>query len=276
MPTRAFLSCGLLAALWSTLAISQDKGTSPATKGNESGLDLTNFPGMVLEDVVVPVPSELLSVLDKLGDPDWKQELVLGPKPEFTDRREVALLLGATVADGFIAVQAQDLPSVERIGKEVLQLSRSLGVKDAVNEHCNRIATAAKKNDWPAVREALDATQATVRERMARMKDETLAECISIGGWLRGTQVLTNVIAKSYTQTRAELLHQPDLAEYFRDTLQELEAKGNTPEKITLLSSGLGQIYEIMAKPETSLDREAVGTIQRISADLVNRIQTKG
>lgn len=231
---------------------------------------------MVLEDVVVPVPSELLTVLDKLGDPDWKKELQLSARPVFTDRQDVALLLGATVADGFIAVQAGDVDSIEKIGREVLQLARSLGVKDAVTQHCNLITTAAKKNDWAAVRDALDATQATVRERMEMMKDGSLAEFISIGGWLRGTQVITSVIGKSFTPERAELLHQPDLARYFLDTLQELDAKGKPAEKMSLIGGGLTQIHEIMANTEQQLDKEAVATIQRITTELVNRIQTKG
>ncbi len=262
--------------------VATDTPTPAQEGGNLTGngeLDLSKFPGMVIEDVVVPVPSEILSILDKLGDPEWKKELNLEPRPAFTDRQEVALLLGITVADGFVAVQAQDLQSVEFIGKEVLNLARALGVRDAVVPHCNAISAAAKKGDWKQVRDALDATQAAVKARMEKLRDELLAECISVGGWLRGTQVITSVIGTSFTREKAELLHQPDLAQYFRDTLVELQARSKekslTQAKLGMISSGLAQIHDIMRLPEAQLDKESVDTINRITTDLVTRIQTK-
>ena len=73
----------------------------PVDKGGGE-LDLTKFPGQVIDEVIVPVPSEIFTVLDKLGDPDWKAEVSTTPKPNFSERTDVALLLGATVA-GIIA-----------------------------------------------------------------------------------------------------------------------------------------------------------------------------
>ena len=38
-------------------------------------VEVTNskaFPGYVVDDVVVPVPSEIFAVLDKLGEPNWR------------------------------------------------------------------------------------------------------------------------------------------------------------------------------------------------------------
>jgi len=149
-------------------------------------LDLSKFPGQVIDEVIVPVPSEIFTVLDKLGDPDWKAEVGITAKPAFSERTDVALLLGATVADGFIAVQAEDKKSVQDVGKNVLSLAGSLGVKDDVIRHCQAIEDAANATKWDVVRQELDATQATVRSKMVQMQDGALAECISVGGWLRG------------------------------------------------------------------------------------------
>jgi hypothetical protein len=184
-------------------------------------------------------------------------------------------LLGATVADGFIAVQAEDQKSVEQIGREVLELARSLGVKDAVTQHCNAIEKAAKANNWEDVRRELDATQNTVKERMEKMKDGNLAECISVGGWLRGTEAVTSVISKKYTTEQAELLFQPDLVQYFRDSLEEMLVKSPKAAKIALISSGLAQIHEIMVTSEAGMNEESVKTLKRICSQLVNRIQIK-
>lgn len=238
-------------------------------------LDLTKFPGQVIDEVIVPVPSEIFTVLDKLGDPDWKAEVGVTPKPSFNERTDVALLLGATVADGFIAVQAEDKKSVQEVGKNVLSLAQSLSVKDAVLRHCQAIDDAANGAKWDIVRSELDATQATVRAKMQQMQDGALAECISVGGWLRGTQVITAVIGKSWTAERAELLYQPDLAEYFNDALEEMLVKAKNPAKLKEIADGLARVRELMDNGGGDITAAAVTEMNTVTAGLVKKIITK-
>ncbi|MES2705534.1 MAG: hypothetical protein V4726_02915 [Verrucomicrobiota bacterium] len=246
----------------------QDKGAGE--------LDLTQFPGQVIGEVIVPVPSEIFTVLDKLGDPDWKAELGTSPKVTFSERTDVALLLGSIVADGFIAVQAEDRKSVENVGRSVLSLSKSLGVENDVIRHCQAITDAADKANWDGVRQELDATQATVRARMAEMQDGAAAECISVGGWLRGTQVITNVIGKSYSAERAELLFQPDLADYFNDALEEMLSKAKNPDKLKEIANGLARLRELMDNGGENITPAAVREMHTLTAALVKKIITKG
>ena len=246
----------------------------PADKGGGE-LDLTKFPGQVIDEVIVPVPSEIFTVLDKLGDPDWKAEVSTTPNPNFSERTDVALLLGATVADGFIAVQAEDKTSVTDVGRNVLSLAQALGVKDDVIRHCQAIDDAANTAKWDVVRQELDATQATVRAKMQQMQDDALAECISVGGWLRGTQVITAVIGKQWTAERAELLYQPDLAEYFNDALEEMLVKAKNPAKLKDIADGLSRIRELMDNGGGDITSAAVTEMNTVTAGLVKKIITK-
>lgn len=246
----------------------QDKGAGE--------LDLTQFPGQVIDEVIVPVPSEIFTVLDKLGDPDWKAELGESPKVTFSERTDVALLLGYIVADGFIAVQAEDKKSVENVGRTVLSLSKSLGVENDVIRHCQAINDAADKANWDGVRQELDATQATVRARMNALQDGAAAECISVGGWLRGTQVITDVIGKSYSAERAELLFQPDLADYFNDALEEMLSKAKNPDKLKDIANGLVRLRELMDNGGENITAAAVKEMHTVTAGLVKKITTKG
>lgn len=245
----------------------QDKGAGE--------LDLTQFPGQVIGEVIVPVPSEVFTVLDKLGDPDWKSEVGESPKVTFSDRTDVALLLGSIVADGFIAVQAEDKKTVENVGRSVLNLSRTLGVEKDVIRHCQAITDAADKANWDGVRQELDATQSTVRGRMEEMQDGAAAECISVGGWLRGTQVITNVIGKSYSTERAELLFQPDLADYFNDSLEEMLSKAKNPDKLKDIANGLARLRELMDNGGENITPNAVREMHEITTALVKKITTR-
>ena len=77
-----------------------------------------------VEDVVVPLPNEVFGALNKLGSVNWKEYVRNDKGNNFTERPRIALLLGTVIADGFIAVQAEDAPTVKEIGQRVLNLSR--------------------------------------------------------------------------------------------------------------------------------------------------------
>src|ERR1700738_429458 len=57
-------------------------------------IDLNRFPATKLEDVVVPLPSEVFNVLDKLGTPDWRGEMRAPNISSRGARAQIALLLG--------------------------------------------------------------------------------------------------------------------------------------------------------------------------------------
>ncbi|MEM6280458.1 MAG: hypothetical protein AAF733_13330, partial [Verrucomicrobiota bacterium] len=139
-------------------------------------LDLSNFPGEIVEKVVVPIPAEIFSVLDKLEEPEWKSAIDLPEENETTtDRTMLALTFGSVVGEGFIAVQAESAEDIEKIGRRVLSLAESLGLSSAVQPHSLSIIEAATNRNWEAVREELDATQQTVRNTMEKLRDEELS-----------------------------------------------------------------------------------------------------
>ena len=91
----AWLPAVVLSTAWTFGSPAQD---SPSAAKEGSGeLDLSKFPGQVIDDVVVPVPSEIFGVLDKLGDPDWKREVNTDPRPNFVERSDVACCSANTV-----------------------------------------------------------------------------------------------------------------------------------------------------------------------------------
>jgi len=225
----------------------------------------------VIEEVIVPVPSEIFSVMDKLGRPDWRAELRRGKTPTFSNRVDVALLLGNVVAEGFVAVQAEDQASVERIGKDVLRLAESLGLKDTVLPHTNSILEASKKNHWEIVRVELDKTQKTVRDTMEQRRDAELGQCVSLGGWLRGTDAVTSLIAKNYTSDAAELLNQPDIIRHFQKELKKLATRNG---KLKALLDGLAIIAGVIGEGDEPPNAAGVQQIHETAVRLVKSITT--
>jgi hypothetical protein len=175
-----------------------------------------------VDDVVVPLPNEVFGALNKLGGVNWREYVRNEKGSNFTERPRIALLLGAVIADGFIAVQAEDAPTVKEIGQRVLALAKGIGVGNSITPHAKAITEAAEKRNWSSVRQELDRTQNSVQQAMNEVHDEKLSQLVSLGGWLRGTEVLTAVVNKRYSEDGAELLHQPDLLSYFESRLQSM------------------------------------------------------
>jgi hypothetical protein len=175
-----------------------------------------------VDEVVVPVPSEIFNVLDKLSSPNWAAEMRPSLGRNTGNRTQVALLLGTVIADGFIAVEAENSESVKQIGQEVLNLADAINVRKAVIARSKSIIEKAENKNWRAVREELDGALQDVRGAMAELGDDDLAQLVSIGGWIRGTEVLTSIITKSYSSSAAELLNQPELLNYFSRRIEEI------------------------------------------------------
>lgn len=239
---------------------------SHAVVAKEAG---SGFPGEVIDEVIVPVPSEIFLVLDKLGKPDWRSQLRSGSPPTFPQRLDVALVLGAQVAEGFIAVQAQDQSAVERIGRDVLKLSESLGLKESVLPHTDSILEASKNNHWEIVRVEFDKTQKTVRDVMEQRRDRDMAQAVSLAGWLRGTEAVTDIILKDYTSDAAELLNQPDIVSHFQKELRRMS--GRNP-KIEAMRSGLNDISRVIGSGDEPPSADGVRKIRETTSRLVKAI----
>ena len=155
-----------------------------------------------VEDVVVPLPNEIFAALNKLDSVNWKEFVRTDKGTNFTERPRIALLLGGVIADGFIAVQAEDAPSVKDIGQRVVSLAKGIGVGNSIVPHAKAITDAADRRDWAGVRTELDRTQNSVQQAMNEVHDEKLSQLVSLGGWLRGTQVLTSVVESPFFRRR--------------------------------------------------------------------------
>ncbi|MEZ0389786.1 MAG: hypothetical protein ACAI34_22090 [Verrucomicrobium sp.] len=242
---------------------------SALAQGTAQKFDPAQFPGYVMDEVVVPVPSEIFAVLDKLGDPNWKDELRKLATPESSDRMELSLVFGTVVAEGFVAVQAQDKQAVEDIGREVINIAQSLGLTKAVRPHAQSILDAVQKNDWKSVRKEFDQTQATVRAEMERMRDNDLAQCVSLGGWLRGTASATSVVTKAYTNDRAELMNQPMLVDHFTKSVGDMSESAKNNRLVTAINKGLVKIRQSMDSPDGSFTPEKINTIHTTCEELL-------
>ena len=263
---------GVLSAAAIAQAAQAPKGANKPAKAPEQHIDVKEL-STKIENVVVPLPNEVFGALDKLGSVNWHEFVRANKGANFTERPRIALLLGTVIADGFIAVEAQDVPAVKEIGQRVQALARAIGVERSITQHAKAITEWADKKKWDNVRQELDRTQNSVQQAMNEVHDEKLSQLVSLGGWLRGTEVLTAVVNKNYSSDGAELLHQPDLLVHFQTQLSGMPEYNSSI--VREIQTSLGQVKPMIDVGNAKISSESVKKINEITTKLDNGIVTK-
>src|SRR5450755_454203 len=174
------------------------------------------------DTLTIPTPGELFAALEKPGKTDWSGQY-RGPIPTtYSNRAQIALNLGGLIADGFIAVEAQDSQQVKNIGTDILRLAKALGVSENVLSRGKSINEFAENNQWDALQEELEATQNEVKTSMQSNQDQDYVILVSLGGWIRGTQVVSGSVLANYNEASAKVLRQPALVSYIQSKVKEM------------------------------------------------------
>lgn len=248
----------LIPIIAGVFAMANAVGQAPAPP---KSIDLSKFPAAAVDEVVVPVPSEVFNVLDKLGSPNWKAELRSNLGTNTGNRAQVALLLGTVIAEGFVAVEAEDSEKVKQIGQEVLNLADAINVRKAVVARSKSIIEKADARNWRAVRTELDGALQDVKGAMEELGDDDLAQLVSLGGWIRGTEVLTSIVGKNYTPDGAELLNQPELVNFFSRRIDDMKSSRLKKEELVAkVRKLLKDLRPLIGKSEIP-----VATVQKIN-----------
>ena len=255
-------------------------GLSSSLAEPPAHIDITKLPAQskVIDEVIVPVPSEVFAVLDKLGKPNWTEAQHKLPSiPQSpSDQPQIALLLGTVIAEGFIAVEAEDTNEVKQIGKSVLNLTKALGVQKKAQVRAKAITEAAESKNWPGVRKQLDLALDDVRDAMLEMNSEELSQLVRLGGWLRGTEALAMIVEKQYSKDGAELLHQPILLDYFEKRLGAMKPKIKLNPLVVKIRQGIIDIRPLILSADNGdISEKSVKEIGGISAGLVRSINSK-
>ncbi|MGH8164088.1 MAG: hypothetical protein ACREP1_07125, partial [Rhodanobacteraceae bacterium] len=118
------------------------------------------------DSITIPTPGETFAALGKPAKPDWTSAFRGPIATSYKTRAQIALNLGGLIADGFIAVEAQDSQQVKNIGGDILKMAKALGVSENILARGNSINQFAENDEWPALQEELEATQNEVKASM--------------------------------------------------------------------------------------------------------------
>src|SRR5258708_1495931 len=121
-------------------------GAAAASPGSLSAQEMAQ--AAKLDSFSVPTPGELLAALNKVGKPNWQAQYRPPIPTNFTSRPQIALNLGGLIADGYVAIEAEDSQQVKNTGKDIVTLAKTLGVSENVLRRGKSIEDFADNNEW--------------------------------------------------------------------------------------------------------------------------------
>jgi len=201
------------------------------------------------DSVAIPTPGELFAALAKTTKPDWAGRYRGPIAMNYKTRAQIALNLGGLIADGFIAVEAQDAQQVKNTGSDIVKMAKALGVSENILARGNSINQFAESDEWSALQEELEATQNEVKNSMQSHRDQDLVILVSLGGWIRGTQVVSGLVVKNYDEKLGQVLRQPELLRFIRAKIGQIAPELQNDPLVKSVNGQLLEIEQIVAKP---------------------------
>ena len=195
-------------------------------------------------------------------------------KPEAPQERALlALSAGRVIADGLVAVIAEKPSRVEPAARALLRYAKGLGVSDHVSKHSKSVIEKAAHEDWGEVRRELVRAQADVEVGMMALKDEEIAHLVSLGGWIRGLDIITTLVSEDYNPERAKRLVQPEALGYFVDRLSTLNPRLKNSEVFQLLEKNLREIQGLIGKPDQQPpSHDDVKKVRKLAGEVVDSL----
>jgi len=224
-----------------------------------------------MEGILVPVPKEIFRSLDQFRDANWRAV----QRPEVVrwkshgDPTQIATLLGVIIAEGFIAMEAQDSTEVKNVGTTVLKLARGLGVEEPALRRSRSIMELADKNEWATARTEWDGVLSDLEGGMLELKSADLSELVSLSGWLRGTEALCALVLQKYTPERAELIRQPILVNSLEKQLLGMSSEIQGRPMVVEMLKGIRRIRTLIENENGPLTEATIREIHGICEELV-------
>ena len=274
-PAMDFATRRCFAALFILALPLTARAEKPRTPAEQASLDHAREE-MGINEFTAPSIGLLFHELEDLRpipfDKVWRDL----PDAQPQNRALLALLSGGVIADGFLAVAAEKMSRIEPVGRTLLRLGKGLGVGDHVTKHSRSILEKAVQSHWSDVKTELTRAQADTEAGLMALKDEEIAHLVALGGWVRGLEITSSLVAENYSEKHAGRLIQPELFDYFIERVKTLNPKLKAMKPIQIIDRDLKQIRAMTTRPvDTPLSPDDVKAVRNLAREM-NKAIVKG
>jgi hypothetical protein len=219
-------------------------------------------------NVVVPVPSEIIMALDMLSETNWKAVVEYDYSANYSDYHKIALNLGVRVAQGFIAIQAQDRRNTGEMFSVSRDLAENFGAKSEMFVDRDEIARLLNAGEWLELRAILDDIHLKVKDEMIKY-DPDYVTLAGVGGWIEGLHIVSKALKANYTEEASTILYQPELINHFIEKVGQLKQSNADNEEVKAIKEKLPVIRDLCAVGQGNpISIDSIDSLYSISSSL--------
>src|SRR5215467_1849784 len=153
-----------------------------------------------------------------------------------------------------------------------MKLGKAIGVSEQLLARGNSINEFAEHNEWDTLQAELEATENEVKSSMQSHADQELVILVTLGGWIRGTQVVTGALVKNYNESAAKVLRQPALVHFMQSKMSEMSPELRQEPLVKDVSEQLSAIEKLVSFPEGKAPSQ--DEVRKVN-DAVGRLMTE-
>ena len=118
-------------------------------------------------------------------------------------------------------------------------------------------------------RKEWDSVFSDLQGGMIEIKSKELAQLVTLGGWLRGTEALSALVLQNYSPERAKLIRQTALIDYLEEQLHAMSSDLRARPIVVKLLGGIQKIRSLVESENGPLSEETVRKVHGVCAELV-------
>jgi nucleotide-binding universal stress UspA family protein len=224
-------------------------------------------------DYIIPPAADVFNRLSRAAAADWKktassiseQDLQQGtdrsaPKPV------KAFNLGRRVADAFIALQAEDSALLRKLADVIEKLGADLNASDPILNRGKEARRLVEDKKWVQAGAVLATMRSEVIQELAENKDRDSVVLATLGGWLRGLQVVSSALAERYDADASKVLRDPMLIQHLQEQVNALGPEAKGQPFVTAFMAKAEEIKNLVSfDKEAAMSEEAVAKLAQIS-----------
>ena len=246
-------------------AESQEKAPYDPSKAKDAGVGM-------------PTPYDKFLALDqvltktKIKWDDTFRKVAVDVDPDaFTDKDvAVPMILGVRIADGVMAIKANNAELLNKCASDIEKLAKKMGVADADLGRARSVRAAANKGEWLKVFMELGFLQQDIMKKIDQPEHVTHGTLLIVTGWMQGARYTTTVIDENYSPETSNLLREPLLAKALKEKIESLPPNLQSSPLVGKLREVLPKIQTILTIPlDGSISKENVGELNKLATEVV-------
>jgi hypothetical protein len=255
---------------------------SSAAMAQEAEAPKPEFDKSKAEQAALPMPNpydKLLAIEEVVGADkiDWNaladSMAVDVDTNDIEGNPDAAMALGVKIADGIVAIKAQNAEKLNRSADQLEALGKKLGATDDDLKRARQVRDLANRGEWLMVFLELGFLQADIMQKLSAPENRDDRTLVIASGWLQGARYASALIEQNYTPELSNILREPLLAGELNKQVSSLGGELAGAPKVQAVSKAIAEAYPIVNIPlDASISKDDVAKLKSISDNAVGTI----